>query len=124
MPPGAPSTVELVPGSAVVVAPRALTALALRRYSAVSFPIDLGEIVAASPAEIRIPADGSDVPWTLAVTSEAPAGPAPRARTADSTDHYAFTVRTVRNIAIIAVLALIVAVVPGGGNAARRDPGR
>ncbi len=73
VPPGAPSTVELVPGGAVVVAPRALTALALRRYSAVSFPIDLGEIVAGSPAEIRIPADGSDVPWTLAVTSEAPA---------------------------------------------------
>ncbi len=73
LPPGHPSTTEIAPERAVVVVPRGPTALAMRRYAEVQFPVDLGGIEAGSPAEIGVPADNSDVPWTLAVTSEEPA---------------------------------------------------
>ena len=66
-----PATVGLSPGGALVQ-PRRPAALALRRYGA-GFSVLLGDVPAGEPVAVRIPPDGTDVPWVLAVTSEAPA---------------------------------------------------
>jgi len=69
--PGAPATVVLGPGGAVVE-PRGTAALALRRY-ATGFPVLLGDAGAGQAVAIAIPPDGASARWTLAVTSDAPA---------------------------------------------------
>ena len=71
-PGGEPRVLELPPGGAVVeAAPRESTELRLRRLAQESFPIGLGHVPAGARGVVRIPADDVDMPWQLAVHSEA-----------------------------------------------------
>lgn len=71
--PNAPATVELPPGGAVIEAGSGAPArIGLRRYATGRFPVDLGTVERGEAARLAAPADASQQPWEISVTSVEP----------------------------------------------------
>src|SRR5262249_11226337 len=60
------------PGGALVRASSSAVAISLRRFATQSFPIAAAPLGPGQVGLLRIPADGADRPWTIALRSRGP----------------------------------------------------
>jgi hypothetical protein len=65
---GGPISIQLPPGTAVALRPRALAAASAGRFSD-GEPVDLGLVVPGPEAWLTVPDDDSATPWRLAIAT-------------------------------------------------------